>query len=105
MLVLTNLFCNRRVLRFLAPGKFSVIRSLLFFVFLLLVTVFLRYPGFRFLRFFVSFDEFESSTCLSFFPEGFPRRTSDRTSGAIFSRGVDYVRGGNALQIFQIFSR
>ena len=39
------------------PGNFSVIRSLLVFVILLIVTVFLRYPGFRFLSFFVSFDE------------------------------------------------
>ena len=31
--VLMNLFCNRRVLRFFAPGNFSVIRSLLFLCF------------------------------------------------------------------------
>ena len=55
--VLMSLFCTRRVLRFFAPGNFSVIRSLFFFVFLFLVTVVLRYPGFRFLSFFVSFDE------------------------------------------------
>ena len=53
-----SLFCNRRVLRFFAPGNFSVIRSLLFFVFLLLVTVFFAISGVQIFEFFfVSFDE------------------------------------------------
>ena len=42
---------------------------------------------------------FESSTCLSFYPEGFPRRTSVRISGAVFL-GESTTYQGEILLVF-----